>query len=150
MSESVLMQDGLNDEQVKLRYRLGYMPMVAKRDTMREAMEDATKIAEASENTSGTMTAMFLLYNTLVHKMAEKCIPLGAKNMSKGDIVKLLYGSTHTEEQTIDFARPYSWDVEMRANGTNPDWYVWVYKKGGMSGGEPLNLAEAMLEKIMS
>jgi hypothetical protein len=140
----------LNEAQEKLRHRMGYIGMVDKRDTLYEARNDALGIIERASTPADAMTATFMLYNTVAHELAKRCICLDGRQYTKGELVDLLFGGSHTEDLTIDFSRPCTWDAEARKLGIDPHEYVWAYEKEGpRKFGGPLNLAEALRDRML-
>jgi hypothetical protein len=142
----------LNPAQADILTGLGYCPLVTKHDTLYQAHSASQAMAEREPNTPVVLTAVFMLYNTMCYELAKRCVPLNRTNVSKGDLVNLLYGGTHTDKQTIDFATPLAWREAMRDLNVDTTWYVWVYPKQGPDrhGGKPLNLAEAWAERMVT
>ncbi len=139
----------LNDRQERLRHQLGYMGMVAKRDTIYEARNDAVRLIEGASTPSDAMTATFMLYNTVVHELAKRCVPLGRNNTTKGELVDMMFNGSGIE---IDTARPQTWDDAVRPLGIDPHEYVWAYSKEVGSKyymGAPLHLGQEMMNRIL-
>jgi hypothetical protein len=140
----------LGKVQRKVARHNGYMGNLFPSHTnLVSAYNQATDLAKGASTPADATVIVGILMNTFGMLMAEKCVPLTMGGLNKLEIVKLLYGDDYTETMVIDFARPHSFDVECRANGIDPNWFVWHYPKDATFG-KPLNLAEELINRIMS